>query len=181
MTLCPAVFQDKSITMTPLPMSTFTSLIRLSSCSTNPILSWNKTLHVLKPDMKGQAVSTSLRSIEDSDSHNEKAVSCVNDSMRMAEVAILSDSSAQTGISAEFDNQTVPKHMHAKLNKTPICRFYKQGELIRKSSLCKPRRRKNPPMHKKEIFGSPFSSDYFVKPLSAGYHAGRFTSQVSIH
>lgn len=53
-------------------------------------------------------------------------------------------------------------------DRTPICRFFKHGELIRKPTLTKARKRKGAPVRKKEIFGSPFSADYFAKPLATG-------------
>lgn len=61
--------------------------------------------------------------------------------------------------------------------RTPICRFFKHGELIRKATLSKSRKRKTVPVHKKEIFGSPFHSDYFAKPLATGLSSDLLVSR----
>jgi hypothetical protein len=80
--------------------------------------------------------------------------------------ASLNDSSMQQSISLV----PVPSE------RTPICRFFKHGELIRKATLSKARKRKSAPVHKKEIFGSPFHSDYFAKPLATGLSSERLSS-----
>lgn len=99
-------------------------------------------------------------------------------SIKLDEVAALSDSSVASDASLE-DSPAKGSHAFAPLqsDKTPICRFFKHGKLIRKPTLSKARKRKSVPLHKKEIFGSPFNADYFAKPLATGLSTHRFISR----
>lgn len=97
------------------------------------------------------------------------------------ERSALSDSSQSSDISMSKCVNPLQQEQatHLPTDATPICRFFKHGELIRKPTLSKLklRKRKSPPVHKKEIFGSPFSSDYFVKPLGTGPNLVRSASK----
>jgi hypothetical protein len=71
---------------------------------------------------------------------------------------------------------STPGHtVETKAEITPFCHFYKQGVLIRKTTLSKPRKRKSgqASQRKREIFGSPFDVDYNSKPLKTGYGPSR--------
>ncbi|KAK9895815.1 hypothetical protein P389DRAFT_195942 [Cystobasidium minutum MCA 4210] len=103
-----------------------------------------------------------------------------SDALKPHDAASLCESSGSSdGSAGQVVLPRKSKAAHMPMDKTPICRFFKHGELIRKSTLSKHKRRKSVHVHKKEIFGSPFSSDYFVKPLSTGYTSSRVASNLA--
>lgn len=94
------------------------------------------------------------------------------------DAAMLSDSSTISGDSSHsLAMNSSPVGEIKSSDRTPICRFFKHGELIRKPTLSKTRKRKTAPAHKKEIFGSPFNADYFAKPLGTGLSLERGASR----
>lgn len=94
------------------------------------------------------------------------------------EIAILSDPSHISGdnIDCLAVEKPVPR-LSVPSEETPISRFFKHGVLIRKPTLSRPRKRKGLPAHKNEIFGSPFNTSYFAKPLGSGLSSDRIAAR----